>query len=173
MNPEIYTPKKYPWYKELWLDIKYYCWNVPSEWYYNVKWFFGNLWRFRKILWKYRTWDFAYCAELFADSLDWLAYQIKNGHEVQKSANRKAKAIRETAKLFRYLVDDSDFDTWNEKEGKYKMSGDKLEQTIKKRKNNTIDKISHNLKGQDLTSMPYTKEWYKEFNGTGYEGWWD
>lgn len=182
MENNIYTPKKYPWYKELWWDIKYYCWNIPSEWYYNVKWFFGNLWRFRKILWNYRTWDFSYCNELFAESLEWLAHTIENGHEEQRSANKKAKKIKELVKLLRKLTDASDFDTWENpkywKGNKLLIPTDKLADIQRIRMEDTLVKILCIIKGQHPNDIEHSMadnydEYVKEFDGTGYYGWWD
>lgn len=177
MNPEIYTPKKYPWYKELWWKIQYYCWYVPSTLYYNVKWFFGNLWRFRKILWNCRTWDFYYNAMLMSESLEWLADTIENGHEVEASSSKKAESIRELSFYFKYLVDDTEFGTWDDPRiwdnNRPLIPLEKISQIMEKRRDHALKRICELLKGQSLDSKPYSEEWYKEFDGSGYEGWWD
>lgn len=183
MNPEIFTLKKYSWYKELWWNIQYYCWNVPSTLYYNVKWFFRNLWRFRKQLWKFRTWDFSYCNSLFADSLEWLADQIKNGHEEQRSADKKVEKITELVKMLRKLTNDTDFGTLDDPEiwdgHKLLIGARELADIQLTRMYSTLFRILRILRGQDpsqlkhaLTSKEYD-EYVKEFDGTGYYSWWE
>ena len=95
-------------------DIKYYLWDKPKDWYYNMKWLFKNLCNFRKELWNFRSWDFGYCIEMFARSLELLSEQIKNGHEENRSATKKTYAINELIMQLRKLSDDNDFGCFDE-----------------------------------------------------------
>jgi hypothetical protein len=44
---------------------------------------------------------------------------------------------------------------------------------MEKRRDHALKRIYELLKGQSLDSEPYSDEWYKEFDGSGYGGWWD
>lgn len=160
--------------KDLWFNIKFYCIWKPEDWYYNIKWFFKNLWRFKRILWEYRTWDFSYCNNLFANSLDWLADQIKNGHEEVRSANKKVSAIKELASLIRRLTDDDDFgleEPFINKE----ISIDEYDKRRKHTRKEYLDRIYRIIYGQENEKYDKTdyNKWVENFDGTGYEGWWD
>lgn len=161
----------------LWWDIQYYIWDVPRGWYYNIKWLLSNFWRFKKILWNYRTWDFYHNAMLMSKSLEWLADDIEKGMEVDESREKKVLAIRELSFLFKYLVDDSDFGTDNDPKiwdgHKMLISTEELAKIQIERLNKTLDRIHHLLKGQEIDAFPYTDEWHKEFDGSGYNGWWE
>lgn len=175
-DEKLYTPIpiKYSWYKELWWNIIFYCWTIPKNYYYNVKWFFGNLWRFRKILWNYRTWDYYYCNNLFADSLDWLAETIKNGHEETRSANKKVTAIKELSSLLRNLTNDNDFgleEPFINKE----ISTSEYNERYKHARKEYLDRIYRIIYGQEHNDYDVTDydNWVEHFDGTGYESWWD
>lgn len=156
--------------KDLMWDIRYYVYTVPKDHYYRVKWFFSNLKRFWVTLWEYRTYDYAYNFILFADSLEWLATQIENGVEEERSATKKAKAIRELVFLLRNLVDDFEINIQD-----YRNICECNEAYLEKR-NECLNRIHQIIKGQDesntLRSEDYD-DWVEKFDGTGYEGWWE
>lgn len=172
----------------LWDNIAYYMWDVPKTWYYNIKWFLCNFWRFRKQLWEYRTWDFTYCNDMFIESLIHLKKCLENGHEENFSRNKKVKAIGELIELLKKISSDDDFGLTDEvytDDGNYKLNIDTEHYNNEyiKRKNETIDKITRLIKGQDpsvfsnigtgILNFNSYNEWVKLFDGTGYDGWWD
>lgn len=165
-------------------DIKYYLWEKPKDWYYNMKWLFKNLWNFRKELWNFRSWDFSYCIEMFARSLELLSEQIENGHEERRSAIKKTIAINELVMQLRKLSDDNDFgcsDEFFDEKG-LTIPIDEYSRIYTKRRNKTLNRIHRLLKGQDVKEFEgvtmfggedeYDK-WVEKFDGTGYEGWWE
>lgn len=165
-------------------DIRYYLWEKPKGWYYNMKWLFKNLWNFRKELWNFRSWDFSYCVEMFARSLELLSEQIKNGHEESRSAIKKMYAINELVMQLRKLSDDNDFGCFDEffNGNKMTVSSEEFNKEYRKRRDETLDRIHRLLKGQDEkvfegTTMIGSEEeydkWVEKFDGTGYGGWWD
>lgn len=180
----IFVSKLKCYMKDLWFNIKFYLWEKPKDWYYNVKWFFKNLWRFRKQLWNYRTWDYSYCVGLFADSLEWLSEQIKNGHEEERSATKKSFALNELVMLLRKIYDDDDFGCMNDFfDGEHiTVSGDEYHKEYMKRRNKVLNRIQRIIKGQDEKVFESLKDsdivdhydkWVELFDGTGYEGWWE
>ena len=156
--------------KDLMWDIRYYIYRVPKDYYYKVKWFFSNLKRFWTTLWEYRTWDYAYSFVLFADSLEWLATQIENGPEDERSVKKKVTAIRELVSLIRDLVDEDDFGL------NYSDFRDVAEfnKEYIRIKDEHLNRIYQILRGQnyELHFEDYD-EWVEKFDGTGYEGWWE
>ncbi len=182
---------KWLWKKicNLWDDITYYFWDIPKTWYYDIKWFLGNFWRFRKQLWEYRTWDFCYCNDMFIESLVHLKKCLENGHEEDRSRNKKVKAIGELIDELKKISSDDDFGLLDEfysdnhKSTEPTVDTDYYNNEYVKRKNETIDKITRLIKGQDqsvfgdkessILNFHSYDEWVKLFDGTGYAGWWD
>lgn len=164
--------------KDLMWDIRYYIYTVPKDYYYKVKWFFSNLWRFRKILWRHRTWDYIYCVDLFADSLEWLKNAIEKGHEEERSAIKKVNAIKELVNLLRHCVDDSEFGTWDLET--HKVAENWLE-VRESNRNYVLNRIFEIIKGQpsstfkniDVEQKDWYDSWVEMFDGTGIEEWWD
>lgn len=158
--------------KDLMWDIRYYVYTVPKDYYYKVKWFFSNLKRFWTTLWEYRTWDYAYSFILFADSLEWLATQIENGLEEERSVKKKVAAIKELASLIRDLIDENDFGLNYDD---FRNVEEFNKEYIKKR-DECLNKIHRIIKGQDQCDtlrFENYDEWVEKFDGTGYEGWWE
>jgi hypothetical protein len=164
--------------------IKRYICKKPKDWYYNMKWLFKNLWNFRKELWNFRSWDFGYCIEMFARSLELLSEQIKNGHEEERSSIKKTIAINELVMQLRKLSDDNDFGCLDEffDEDGVTIPIDEYDRMHIKRRNKTLNRIYRLLKGQDVKEFEGTTmfgggdeydKWVEKFDGTGYEGWWD
>ena len=165
-------------------DIKYYLWEKPKDWYYNMRWLFKNLWNFRKEIWNFRSWDFAYCVEMFARSLELLSDQIKNGHEEQRSAIKKSYAINELVMQLRKLSDDNDFGCFDEffDGNNLTVSSEEYNKEYTKRREEVLNRIVRLLKGQDekvfdgttnLGSEEEYDKWVDKFDGTGYGGWWE
>lgn len=168
------------WPKRLWDNIWYYCWDVPKTWYYNIKWFISNVWRFRKVLWDFRTWDFSYCNRMFIESLKFLADCIDHGHEDRRAANKKVAAINELRTLLGKINNEFDIDEvydYTKKERDFEVE-DYLKE-YQRRKVETIDRIARILKGQErhefdgLAGFHNYDEWVELFDGTDCEGWWD
>lgn len=176
---------KYTFFEELKFNLRYYLIEKPKEFWYNLKYFFGNIKRFRKQLWKYRTYDFCFNLKLFAESIEWLAHDIENGYEETRSANKKVKAIRELKSLIEYMCNDSEYDTFEVDDdfnvihvGGWETIEERQE-VYDKNKKKTFDRIYQILYGQDRKSRlskdgeSWYEDWVEWFDGTGYESWWN
>jgi hypothetical protein len=171
--------------KDFWFNVKYYLWTVPNDWWYDVKWFFKNLKRFWKQLWKFRTWDYFYCITLFADSLEWLANEIEGGHEEKRSAGKKVAAIRELVSLLKKTVADDEYGMmdkyWDNENTTFTIPIDKYVEKVAKERKKTLNRINRIIAGQDRKVFENIdrsrKDGYDKyvevFDGTGFEGWWD
>lgn len=155
-------------------NISYYCWDKPKTWYYDLKWFFSNFWRFRKQLWNYRTWDFTFCNDMFIESLKGLSGCIENGNEERRSANKKVKAIKELIALLERISADDDFGLMDELTKDKDNPYEHYNEEYKRRRDETLDQIFRIIKGEskDIDVRNYD-EWLMSFDGTGYDGWWD
>lgn len=83
---------------------------------YNVKWFFRNLNNFRKQLWDFRSWDHTHAIDMYICCLEQIAKSIENGHEEERSAEKKVAKIRELIELLGYSnerLDDELFDLYD------------------------------------------------------------
>ena len=143
-----------------------------------MKEFIKNLWRFRKILWNHRTWDWAYCINLFADSLEWLSKDIEKGPEEERARIKKINAIKELIILLRHMTDDSEYNTFEEKtlEEIHSMTTEDFKKKDKLYKENreiTLNRIHEIIKGQSHPVEPNYNKWVEQFDGTGIEGWWN
>ena len=143
-----------------------------------MKYFLKNLWRFRKILWNYRTWDWAYCINLFADSLEWLSKDIEKGPEEDRARIKKVNAINELVVLLRHMTDDTEYSTFMEEsmEEIYKITPEDLHERTEQYKKNrtlTLDRIHEIIKGQSSLVKTDYDNWVEHFDGTGIEGWWN
>lgn len=165
-------------------NIKYYLWEKPKDWYYNMKWLLKNLWNFRKELWNFRSWDFGYCVEMFARSLELLSDQIKNGHEEQRAATKKSYAINELVLQLRKLSNDNDFGCFDDffDGNKLTVSSEEYNEEYTKRREEVLNRIIRILRGQEDKDFegvcPYFdyedyNKWVEKFDGTGYGGWWE
>lgn len=63
-------------------------------------WFLKNVWRFRRELFHFRDFDYAYNLRIFARSLEITAEFLESGDAMSASAKRDARDIR---KFLRYL----------------------------------------------------------------------
>ena len=155
-------------------NIWYYCWDKPKTWYYDLKWFFSNFWRFRKQLWNYRTHDFSFCNDMFIESLKGLCGRIENGDEERRSANKKVGAIKELITLLERISYDDDFGLMDELTKDKDNSYEHYSEEYKRRRDETLDRIFRIIKGQDNDiNVKNYNEWVTSFDGTGYEGWWN
>lgn len=78
----------------------------------NVKWYFRNKRTFRRTLWNWRPWDYAFQMELFAYGLEQLADAIDHGYEVRESAEPKVAAIKQLVNELRRDYEDEVLEKW-------------------------------------------------------------
>lgn len=175
--------------------VKYYVINF----YYNLKWFFKNLFHFMPIMWKYRTWSYSDALQLFIFGLKDISKSIENGHEIRYSADLKIKQINTLIELLNkyfeldpnvdyFPIIDQNRDTWFDdmRKTKEKLSKQiveiifgESEKTLKKK----IDKMTEKVNSDEEFKQSLLKEadtnniddiiYIKINDGKGLESWWD
>ena len=86
-------------------------WNL-RYWWHDMKWFFRNIWKFIKLAYHWRPWDYNYQIDLFKFGLGELAdFMDRFGNEVDETRTKKVAAIRELlAELGKDYKDDVETD---------------------------------------------------------------
>ena len=172
-------------FKKVWESIKdfvvFYIWDPIDLFFYNVKWFFKNLFNFRHILWEYRNWDYAYVRDLQIFGLKNLVKCLEHGHEEEVSRNKKIDRINELIKLLEHNFDSTidiiEYEKIRPKRNKriFEIMNGQNEKKLAKR----VDEKRAELKEKDPQKYEeYEKQgfyqlWVEEFDGTGCESWWD
>lgn len=78
-----------------------------TDFYYNIKYFFKNLYVFRKTLWRHRCWDYTGCYHALRDSLnDMHGYQSEVNHFVSINRDKTCKEILSCVLLLDRLIED-------------------------------------------------------------------
>lgn len=73
--------------------------------------FFGNIWRFKKVLWNHSWFDSHYTIEALCTSISILEKGIsKRGHEVPESRNKKTEKMRRSLEIMKSYMDDDYID---------------------------------------------------------------
>lgn len=86
-----------------------------TNWYYNIKWWFKNLWTFRKALWQYRSWDYSYIYEFEKVHLQELHKAITNEkYFVSVNAHKQQKRIQVLLNLLERIQNDPYLDMYYE-----------------------------------------------------------
>lgn len=189
-------------WKDLWEDIKldvwYYCSKV-RDFFYDLGYFFKNIHTFRKDLWDFRDWDHEHCKNIYCTALEALKENIyRNGHEVDESRLKKVDAMEELLRLLQMDIFDEYWDMFMRpkhtmKTGEFNKIAQKAEKARLKRicelligqndskfikeyeiDSKKIDKMleEHPLLKYDVDDL-YNKAFYKHFDGSGAQGWWD
>ena len=79
-----------------------------EEWFYNVKYFFINIWKFRKSLANYRSWDSEYNLSLYIESIKDLRNNMETySKEVKEDLNPKLVDMDRLIELFNNLKEDN------------------------------------------------------------------
>lgn len=186
----IYVKCRRAWNKVVDFFV-YDIWENLADAYYNTKWFFRNLKVFWSTLWDWRPWDHSYAKDVYCIMLEQLARQIESGYEEQRSADKKARAIRALIKELKRDIDDEVMAIEQEKH----LSVEKTSQLSYGMMAHHISEISRMLRGQSPHEIdvelnfqienfekehgrkPTPSELYdmrvELFDGTGVEGWWE
>ena len=165
----------------MWGNIKHYFCHKPMEWFMNMKWFFKNLWKFKEDLWRFRSWDFLYCLDIFATSLSALSDQIESGFEEDEAKMKKVLAINELILLLRQISVGNDYGCYDDLvNGKIKPK--EYSDEVKKRKQEILSRINHLIIGQSNEDFDSVRDkdgtltyqnWVNLYDGSGFEGWWE
>lgn len=151
---------KEPWYEVIWEDLYYFFkWGI-KDFYFNLKHYFKNLYRFHKggVIWNFREWDHDFCKELYVFGLKQLRDSIKNdSNEIEECASKKAEAID---RLINEL--DGDWEPQFDPSKSFEENCD-IYKDVADKHYETIFKL---IRGQQL---PYNDP---KFDGSGATGWW-
>lgn len=168
---------------------------------YDLPRFFKNIWRFRTPLWNYYWFDHHGSLTFLEVGLTHMSDNIeKHGNEVEESRLKKVDAMRRVIQLIQNYNNDSYIDIAEKELGKlvhhdwdFEPVPDNPEhfQLVDK---DTPEEKEHNrkvfnrareigeqewselfviLKGQDYTKFDKDLDWNKQFDGSGFRGWWD
>lgn len=75
-------------YKMFWTDL-----------YYNTKWGFRNLWRYRKVVWNTKDYDYNYSLTMLKFQLELLMVRMENGNEVREDCDLKIEDMKRCVEL--------------------------------------------------------------------------
>lgn len=84
----------------------------------DIPHFFKNIWRFRKVLWNFRWWDYRYIIETLYTSVSIMEKNFtEQGHEIESSRNKKTAKMRRSLEIMKHILDDNYIDIAEEKLG--------------------------------------------------------
>lgn len=177
--------------KKLWEKVEDFFYEQRYH-HQKLIWYFRNLRWFRKNLWDYRPYDYAYSVDLFARALQGLREGIIKGPEEPVMRRRRVVAIDELTALLDTTVTQEELDYEYERlreisetpeKDYYKFEEDYF--------NAKFNRIARLLKGQPLQevreiaqaqikALPEEKHtianekeiWRKAYDGTGIRSWW-
>lgn len=177
--------------KKLWEKVEdfFYEWRYHHQ---KLIWYFRNLRWFRKNLWDYRPYDYAYSVDLFARALQGLREGIIKGPEEPVMRRRKAIAIDELITLLDTTVTEEELNLESERLREISETPGKDYSKFEEDYFNTkFNRITRLLKGQSsqeiselaqaqIKALPEEERttakendiWYKAYDGTGIRSWW-
>lgn len=183
------------------MTIKYRLIKIWDTLRYDFPRFIKNIWRFRKGLWQYRTYDPHGIYVLNSIGIANMADYIESyGYEIDGPRLKKVEKMRRAAQLYRNLMEDNFIEQAEAELGEliiypfeFEPSPDHPDSYILKDKETDVEK-EHNravfdrareiqeqewnelfdiLKGQDYSKFDNNKDFYEQFDGSGLRGWWD
>jgi hypothetical protein len=168
---------------------------------YDLPRFFKNVWTFRKALWNHYWFDHHGTLMFLETGLTHISDTVeKYGHEVDESRLKKVDAMRRAIQLIQNYNNDFYIDMAEKELGELVLHEWEFEPVPDKPgysqlvDNDTTEEKEHNkkvfdrareiekqewdelfviLKGQDYTKFDKDIDWYKQFDGSGLNGWWD
>jgi len=183
------------------MTIKYRLIRVWDTLRYDLPRFIKNIWRFRKAMWQYRSYDPHGIYVLNNIGLSGIADHIeKYGYEVDESRLKKVEKMRRAAQLYKNFMEDNFVEQAEAELGELIIRqfefvpSDNCEDCFTLADNDSPEEKAHNtavfersreieeqqwaelyeiLKGQDYSKFDKNKEFYKQFDGTGLRGWWN
>jgi len=83
------------WWYKTYSTIRY---DIPS--------FLKNIYRFRKMLWNHRWWDYRYTLEALQTSLEIMEKKMHDGMEVRESRDKKIAKMQRAIQILKNINDD-------------------------------------------------------------------
>jgi hypothetical protein len=84
------------WYWKSWDFVRY---DAPA--------FLSNIWNFRKALWRYRWYSYGYSLEMFKTGIELMEKKMHNGHEIEKTRNKKIAKMQRAILLMDHVINDA------------------------------------------------------------------
>ena len=84
------------WWYKTYSTIRY---DIPS--------FLKNIYRFRKMLWNHRWWDYRYTLEALQTSLEIMEKKMHDGMEVRESRDKKIAKMQRAIQILKNINDDN------------------------------------------------------------------
>ena len=168
---------------------------------YKIPMFFENVWYFRKVLWRFRSWDYTFNLMMLSKSLEKTAHTLEfHGFEIEETKNKKVEKIKRVIEIINSLNESNYINRAEEQLGELRgveFWEDKEDTPEDKEHNKKVFDLSSKmeedewselfviLKGQNHQDyawlMDYATEeekmktdlWNKWFDGSGMKHWWD
>jgi len=168
---------------------------------YKIPMFFENVWYFRKVLWRFRSWDYTFNLMMLSKSLEKTAHTLEfHGFEIEETKNKKVEKIKRVIEIINSLNESNYINRAEEQLGELRgveFWEDKEDTPEDKEHNKKVFDLSLKieedewselfviLKGQNHQDyawlMDYATEeekmktdlWNKWFDGSGMKHWWD
>ena len=97
--------------KDFWEDIEieiiWYYKKYLKYPYYDLKWYFKNLFHYHKIVSKMRPWDYGYVLDMLSFNLNDLKECLKTGHEIDEYRLPKVAKIERVLELLKNIKEDN------------------------------------------------------------------
>lgn len=151
------------WWYKTYSTIRY---DLPS--------FFKNIYRFRKVLWNHRWWDYRYTLEALQTSLEIMEAKMHGGMEVFESRDKKIEKMQRAIQILKNINDDKYIDMAESEFGPLHMRDWEFEDIPEKEgfsqlvDNETPAEKKHNRKVFDRARKLENQEWkelWKIFEG--------
>lgn len=169
---------------------------------YDIWRFFLNIYRFRKELWNFQPWDYAYNLRLLRRSLELTRDEIVNGHEEDRSRLKKVAKMDRAIELLHNFTEDTFIEQAETLCGKslilsnWDNINEEDSEEVKVNNREILDKahelqraqweelwgIFKGTRNESATSVTQKKsienqdtwdEYFDNFDGSDIRGWWD
>ena len=155
---------------------------------YKIPVFFKNIYRFRKVLWNHRWWDYRYTLEALQTSLEIMEHKMHGGLEVFESRGKKIEKMQRAIQILKNIGDDKYISMAEAELGELIMRdwefeetgdttdnpfGEKNEKLYVLVDNETPSEKKHNRKVFDRARKLEAEEWkelWKIFEGQDIKG---
>jgi len=125
---------------------------------YKIPMFFENVWYFRKVLWRFRSWDYTFNLMMLSKSLEKTAHTLEfHGFEIEETKNKKVEKIKRVIEIINSL-NESNYITRAEEQ-----LGELRGVEFWEDKEDTPEDKEHNKKVFDLSSKMEEDEWSELF----------
>ena len=175
-------------------------WRLKNKYYYPLRQFFSNCWKFRKELANFYSWN--YDLGLFRRSIELNKVAIeKYANEVPESRLKKLAKMERAIYLLKCFEEDNFielaekvlgfemehgniwFEPIEDREGCSLMWDDLSEVQISRNRDIVLKtaeiqnemwiELWQIIRGQDCSKFDKEKEWFEQFDGSDLRSWWD